>query len=149
MPIGENKEFPVKVRKFLLKSYRCANSSHGVIMIKIIIGGNNDSFVVIHKTREPESVKVKRYPDQKAVFDENEVPLDGLILTEYYTDGTSEDIAYGSYDSEGRRIYWKDGSRSCLYQFCSENCNCQFKGHDKSKTKGKNSDCSKIREKNI
>lgn len=71
---------------------------------------NNDSFVVIHKTREPESVKVKRYPDQKAVFDENEVSLDGLILTEYYTDGTSEDIAYGSYDSEGRRIYWKDGS---------------------------------------
>ena len=102
---------------------------------------------MIHKTREPESVKVKGYPDQKAVFDENEVPLDGLILTEYYTDGTSEDIAYGSYDSEGRRIYWKDGSRSCLYQFCSENCNCQFKRRDKSKTKGKNSDCSKIREK--
>ena len=71
---------------------------------------NNDSFVIIHKAKEPESVKVKRYPDQKAVFDENEVSLDGLILTEYYTDGTSEDIAYGSYDSEGRRIYWKDGS---------------------------------------
>ena len=71
---------------------------------------NNDCFIVIHKTREPESVKVKRYPDQKAIFDENEVPLDGLILTEYYTDGTSEDLAYGSYDSEGRRIYWKDGS---------------------------------------
>lgn len=71
---------------------------------------NNDCFIAIHKTREPESVKVKRYPDQKAVFDEDEVSLDGLVLTEYYTDGASEDIAYGSYDSEGRRIYWKDGS---------------------------------------
>ena len=105
--------------------------------------------MVIHKTKEPESVKVKRYPDLKTTFEDGEVSLEGLILTEYYTDGTSEDIAYGSYDSEERRIYWKDGSWSCLYQFCSENCNCQFKGRDKSKTKGKNSDCSKIREKNM
>ena len=71
---------------------------------------NNDSFVLIHKTKEPESVKVKRYPDQKMTFDGDEVSLQGMFLTEYYVDGSSEDIAYGSYDSEGRRIYWKDGS---------------------------------------
>lgn len=47
--------------------------------------------MVIHKTRELESVKVKRYPDQKTTFEDGEVSLEGLILTEYYTDGTSED----------------------------------------------------------
>ena len=51
---------------------------------------NNDSFVVIHKTKELESVKVKRYPDQKTTFEDGEVSLEGLILTEYYIDGTSE-----------------------------------------------------------
>ena len=71
---------------------------------------NNDSFAVIHKTREPESVKVKRYPDQKTTFDGDEVSLQGMVLTEYYSDGTSEDLAYGSFDSEGRRIYQGDGS---------------------------------------
>lgn len=45
---------------------------------------------MIHKTREPESVKVKRYPDQKTTFEDGEVSLEGLILTEYYIDGTSE-----------------------------------------------------------
>ena len=79
---------------------------------------------MIHKTREPESVKVKRYPDQKTTFEDGEVSLEDLILTEYYTDGTSEDIAYGSYDSEGRRIYWKDATVSS-------------KGVIKAKQKGK------------
>ena len=71
---------------------------------------NNDSFVIIHKTKELESVKVKRYPDQKTTFEDGEVSLEGLILTEYYIDGTSEDVAYGSYDSEGRGIFLKEGN---------------------------------------
>lgn len=71
---------------------------------------NNNSFVIIHKTKELESVKVKRYPDQKTTFEDGEVSLEGLILTEYYIDGTSEDVAYGSYDSEGRGIFLKEGN---------------------------------------
>ena len=71
---------------------------------------NNDSFVIIHKTKELESVKVKRYPDQKTTFEDGEVSLEGLILTEYYIDGTNEDVAYGSYDSEGRGIFLKEGN---------------------------------------
>ncbi len=68
----------------------------------------------VEKAKTVKSVELKQMPSQTTVYNEGKnttVSLEGMILTEYYTDGSQEDVIYGKPDSAGREMefmnaYW-------------------------------------------
>lgn len=70
----------------------------------------------VEKAKTVKYVELKQMPSQTTVYNEGKnttVSLEGMILTEYYTDGSQEDVIYGKPDSVGREMefmnaYWKN-----------------------------------------
>ena len=62
--------------------------------------------VSVEKAKALKKIEVKKAPDERAIYKgvEYAYDLEGLVITAYYTDGSSEDICYGELDSSGRRI---------------------------------------------
>lgn len=62
--------------------------------------------ISVEKAKALKKIEVKKAPDEQVVYKgmEYAYDLEGLVITAYYADGSSEDIRYGELDSSGRRI---------------------------------------------
>ena len=62
--------------------------------------------ISVEKAKALKKIEVKKAPDEQVIYKgmEYAYDLEGLVITAYYADGSSEDIRYGELDSSGRRI---------------------------------------------
>ena len=80
------------------------------MLCRILIQNNGDSQDKIEfsleKAKALKKIEVKKAPDEQFIYRgvEYAYELNGLVLTAYYADGSSEEVRYGDPDASGRQI---------------------------------------------
>ena len=82
----------------------------------------NDGFAIVKAEKEVNGLEVVSGPDNYTImpFETDFVSMKGLKVRAHYTDGTTEEIIYGSTDYWGRSIQlesikWMNGRTCCVY----------------------------------